>query len=282
MQNNQKQTNQFNNYDEEISFNDMIQTLVNSKKIFFLITFLLTFSGVLFSFQIPKTFESTAFIEIGRVAPYYSKDIDENSFQGPYKFIEPIDLTINETKIYFRFNYPEKNISLSINKGRFIKVVNSSNSLELGKELVNKSVAFIISRHQELISQLINKKTNQILLLNKKINLLAIDSNNISTSFQPSSEEALLSFLKLIDLQFMQTNLIEERDSLYDELESLELKDQSESKLIGKVSSNEVNKGKKVYFVIASFFAGLLLSVLIIITIDYKRFIAAKGVKNLN
>ena len=260
-----------NKYNEDINLVEIIDNLVNSKKVIILTALIFTLISFVYTLQNESMFKSSLLIEIGQI----------NNLDGPNYLIEERSSLIQDLKLNLVYKDDNVNIEkidiIPIDE-KLINVKYTSNSLERNKAFLNNLIGYIENKHSQIIN---NKKTmvkNEIdaayreldfINLKYQQKILAIEElvdNEKNSKSQIETNSPTLSILKT-EMKFQLSSLsykINERIiQLKDELENVNLRSQKTS-VVSNIQTQELSQNKLIIFIglVLGFISGIFIVII--------------------
>jgi hypothetical protein len=187
---------------------NIIETLLQSKKIILVSVLIISVIGFLISFQVKPTHSSSILIEIGQ---YENTDESKAFIEVSSKLVQ--DLNKNYIK--------DLDISISSNikviplAKEFIRIEYFSKSSDINKKVLNNSFSYIEDRHKSLLSSIESiRNVNLSNEIKDNKSKLIIAKNNLSNQIQIDKE----ILRRKINLNIREGSAIDERIKLIEQV----------------------------------------------------------------
>ena len=145
----EKNISEISQNESDLSLNDIVITLLDSKKIIIIITLLITIIAGVIVISMPTLYKSEALIEIGK----HNFGRNTQNLPNTNELIEDTPLAIRELEIIFQYKkheYSDYPILFEAAAQRLIRVETITPSVELGQNSLTKVVSYIIDKHKKI------------------------------------------------------------------------------------------------------------------------------------
>ena len=239
---------------------------------------LITLLGSIYSFQKTQSlsYQSTALLEIGEYQKQTNIPI----------LIEPLDTLIQELTINFinqKLGVNSENLKFKKNN-KVLQIDFNSPSLATNKEIINRVIIFSEKRHLDLKNNLIQNITTRLEPINKNLknsNSRLIQLDNILKSLNELKELLLQS--NTLENQraenILNLSLLNQKNGLESQLESLMNQNQSKTQLIGEIKAEAIDS-KNNQIILLSFVFGLVFSIVVVFMKDALKTFKERSVPN--
>lgn len=198
------------NYEDGVDLVNVLQILIESKKILISTLLLFTTVGILLSFNLKPEFKSTTVLKIG-----YFDNAD-----GTQRLIENVSELTSSLNIQRLLNASDWNEDLKFIaiENRLLKIETYSNSLKKNQDTLNSLIADIENRHNDFFKKTYNKTRNTLL---NKIKLIDSEITFLGEKELDILEIDVNSSLYILQVKDKLFRLQQEQEKLKYELQSL-------------------------------------------------------------
>jgi LPS O-antigen subunit length determinant protein (WzzB/FepE family) len=191
--------------EDEIDLKEVVNILLESKKLIISTVLIFTIASIIYSFSLKPSFATSAKLEIG-----YTEMIS-----GDIKLIESTSDVISNFNILVMKNHGtfDQNISINSFENKIISFETTSKSLEKNEKLLNEVITYIKKRHSNLELLSINQKKDDMFL---DIDTFKSQISSFKESMQFNLEaeiSKLQNDIPIIDQEINQLNQIIIEDS---------------------------------------------------------------------
>lgn len=227
---NQEQKEKF---EEEIDLRDYVNVILKRKWVIIAIFLIAVIAAVIISFLMPRTYQSSALLEIGKIeSNYLEKNQDIVTL-----FKQPTILKILTKKIGISEDQWQKlknDIKIQpLGSDKFIEIIATANTPSKAQDTVNQTINFILERHQDILSQekkILESETqeikNNILIAQEKITELEKEMTHFKNAQTWGEGMVAQSYIEMLtqtrtNLALLKQQLQDkERESTYNSYET--------------------------------------------------------------
>ena len=202
--------------DDEIDLFELWNIIVKKKKIIFILTAIITITGILYAYTKTPIYEVKALIEVGNYKIINTnnndKNINTNSVDNPIKLVKRLNV------LYIDILKNQKDRvsvvdSIVIPKGskEFIEIKSSSISNKLAKEEITNIIYSLREKHGEILSNI--KNNRQLEIKNIELELSNIKNKSFPLFIKKIKEEENAIANYKLDINLLENNIKKIKES---------------------------------------------------------------------